>query len=221
MAFDIKEASVDLIEARSMQAKCIINLMTVVAKDNLSITQREDLPNKAYEIGSLVGMLEGEVFKLIKSQRSIVEDLPFEGEILDQFVNGVTVVIHRLLIDENQEQLVQDQKRLDAIRQELKQNLEHTGTLLENATRLESALSNNKLYQESAEVLSTFRNNITTMQNMYSVKAQEHEMLNILVDKNETLLLQTDQSLSALPQLDKAAQLVDLRQEFLRLEQDK
>jgi uncharacterized membrane-anchored protein YhcB (DUF1043 family) len=221
MAFHIKEASVDLIEARSMQAKCIINLMTVVAKDNLSITQREDLPNKAYEIGSLVGMLEGEIFKLIKSQSSIVEDLPFKGEILEQFVNGVTVVIHRLLIDENQEQLVQDQKRLDAIRHELKENLEHTGTLLDNATRLESALSNNKLYQESAEVLSTFRDNISTMQNMHSVKAQEHEMLNILVDKNEALLLQTDQSLTALPQLDKGAQLVDLRQEFLRLEQDK
>ena len=210
----------DLIEARTMQAKCILNLMTVVAKDNLSITQREDLPKKAYDIGCLVGMLEGEVFKIIKSRSSIVDDLPFKGEILEQFVNGITVVIHRLLLDENQDQLAKDQERLDALRRELKQNLEHTETLLENATRLESALSNNSLYKDSAEVLSTFQSNVTTMQNMYKVKAQEHEVLNILVDKNEALLLQTDQSLSALPQLGDANKLVDLRHEFLRIEQD-
>jgi len=211
---------VDLIEARSMQAKCIINLMTVIAKDNLSITQREDLPEKAYDIGCLVGMLEGEIFKIQKSRSSVVEGLPFEGEILEQFVNGITVVIHRLLLDENQDQLAQDQRRLDAIRNELQQNLEHTGTLLENASRLESALSSNKLYKESAEVLGTFRSHIDTMKNMYSVKEQEHEMLNILVDKNELLLGQTDQSLKALPKMDEVAGLADLRQEFLRLEQD-
>lgn len=210
----------DLIEARSMQAKCILNLMTVVAKDNLSITQREDLPQKAYDIGCLVGMLEGEIFKIIKSRSSVVDDLPFKGEILEQFVNGITVVIHRLLLDENQEQLAKDQERLDALRRELKQNLEHTETLLDNATRLESALSNNPLYSDSAEVLSTFQSNVNTMQNMYKVKAQEHEMLNILVDKNEALLLQTDQSLTALPKLDEASKLVDLKQEFLRIEQD-
>ena len=210
----------DLIEARSMQAKCILNLMTVVAKDNLSITQREDLTTKAYDIGCLVGMLEGEIFKIIKSRNSIVHDLPFKGEILEQFVNGITVVIHRLLLDENQAQLAQDQQRLDKLRQELKQNLDHTETLLDNATRLESALSNNALYRESAEVLSTFQSNVSTMQNMYKVKAQEHEMLNILVDKNEALLLQTDQSLSALPKLGEANKLVDLKQEFLRIEQD-
>ncbi|KZY29314.1 MULTISPECIES: hypothetical protein [unclassified Oleiphilus] len=210
----------DLIEARSMQAKCILNLMTVVAKDNLSITQREDLPEKAYDIGCLVGMLEGEIFKIVKSRSSIVDDLPFKDKILEQFVNGVTVVIHRLLLDENQDQLAQDQARLDRLRQELKQNLEHTETLLENATRLESALSNNALYRDSAEVLSTFQSNVATMQNMYQVKAQEHEMLNILVDKNEALLLQTDHSLSALPKLSDASKLVDLKQEFLRIEQD-
>lgn len=210
----------DLIEARSMQAKCILNLMTVVAKDNLSITQREDLPKKAYDIGCLVGMLEGEIFKAVKSSRSIVDGLPFENEILEQFVNGVTVVIHRLLLDENQDQLIKDQERLDRLRRELKENLEHTETLLENATRLESALSNNALYRESAEVLSTFQNNVATMKNMYKVKAQEHEVLNILVDKNEALLLQTDQSLTALPKLDEVSKLVDLKQEFLRIEQD-
>jgi len=211
---------VDLIEARSMQAKCIINLMTVIAKDNLSATQREDLPEKAYDIGCLVGMLEGEVFKRLRSKSSIVEDLPFKGEILEQFVNGITVVIHRLLLDENQDQLEQDQLRLDAIRQELKQNLEHTGTLLENAERLESALNSNKLYSESAEVLGTFRTHIDTMQSMFKVKTQEHEMLNILVDKNEVLLGQTDHSLKALPKMDEVTSLVDLRQEFQRLEQD-
>jgi uncharacterized membrane-anchored protein YhcB (DUF1043 family) len=211
---------VDLIEARSMQAKCILNLMTVVAKDNLSITQREDLPQKAYDIGCLVGMLEGEIFKIIKSRSSVVEDLPFKGEILEQFVNGITVVIHRLLLDENQDQLAKDQERLDRLRRELKQNLDHTETLLENATRLESALSNNHLYKDSAEVLSTFQSNVATMQNMYKVKAQEHEMLNILVDKNEALLQQTDQSLTALPKLDEVTKLVDLKQEFLRIEQD-
>lgn len=210
----------DLIEARSMQAKCILNLMTVVAKDNLSITQREDLPQKAYDIGCLVGMLEGEIFKIIKSRSSVVEDLPFKGEILEQFVNGITVVIHRLLLDENQDQLAKDQERLDRLRRELKQNLDHTETLLENATRLESALSNNHLYKDSAEVLSTFQSNVATMQNMYKVKAQEHEMLNILVDKNEALLQQTDQSLTALPKLDEVTKLVDLKQEFLRIEQD-
>ncbi|WP_197476304.1 hypothetical protein, partial [Oleiphilus sp. HI0043] len=124
------------------------------------------------------------------------------------------------LLDENQDQLAQDQARLDRLRQELKQNLEHTETLLENATRLESALSNNALYRDSAEVLSTFQSNVATMQNMYQVKAQEHEMLNILVDKNEALLLQTDHSLSALPKLSDASKLVDLKQEFLRIEQD-
>lgn len=210
----------DLIEARSMQAKCILNLMTVVAKDSLSITQREDLPQKAYDIGCLVGMLESEVFKIIKSHSSIVEDLPFEGKILEQFVNGITVVIHRLLLDENQDQLAKDQQRLDNLRRELKQNLDHTETLLENASRLESALSSNKLYRESAEVLSTFQSNVATMQNMHKVKVQEHEMLNILVDKNEVLLLQTDQSLSALPKLSDASNLIDIKQEFLRIEQD-
>jgi hypothetical protein len=203
-----------------MQAKCILNLMTVVAKDNLSITQREDLPQKAYDIGCLVGMLEGEIFKIIKSRSTIIDDLPFKGEILEQFVNGITVIIHRLLLDENQDQLAKDQERLDALRRELKQNLEHTETLLENATRLESALSNNSLYRDSADVLSTFQSNVSTMQNMYKVKAQEHEMLNILVDKNEALLLQTDQSLSALPKLSDSNRLVDLKQEFLRIEQD-
>jgi len=130
------------------------------------------------------------------------------------------VVIHRLLLDENQDQLAQDQRRLDAIRDELKQNLEHTGTLLENASRLESALSSNKLFSESAEVLGTFRTHIDTMKNMYSLKEQEHEMLNVLVDKNEVLLGQTDLSLKALPKMDEVTSLVDLREEFLRLEQD-
>jgi hypothetical protein len=203
-----------------MQAKCIINLMTVVAKDHLSITQREDLPKKAYDIGCLVGMLEGEIFKLLKSRTSIVEDLPFKGEILEQFVNGVTVVIHRLLIDENQEQLAQDQRRLDAIRNELKQNLEHTETLLNNASRLESALNDNTLYRESAEVLGTFSSHISTMKNMYMVKEQEHEMLNILVDKNEELLGHTEHSLNALPKMENMTAISDLREEFLRLEQD-
>ncbi len=210
----------DLIEARTMQAKCIVNLMTVVAKDNLSITQREDIPQKAYDIGCLVGMLEGEIFKKLKTKKSILDGLPFEGEVLDQFVNGVMVIIHRLLLDQNQEQLEQDQKRLDALRAELKTNLNNTETLLENASRLESALNNNKLYQDSAEVLGTFQSHVTTMKNMYMVKAQEHEMLNILVDKNQLLLQQTDQSLQALPKADDIAGRIDLKQEFLRLEQD-
>lgn len=210
----------DLIDARTMQAKCIINLMTVVAKDNLSITQREDLPKKAYDIGCLVGMLEGEVFKVLKTKTSVLDNLPFQGEILEQFINGVTVIIHRLLLDENQEQLEKDQQRLDALRKELKDNLNHTETMLENASRLETALNNNKLYQDSAEVLGTFRTHISTMQNMYMVKAQEHEMLNVLVDKNEQLLLQTDVSLKALPKAEDVAGLIDIKQEFLRLEQD-
>ena len=210
----------DLIEARSMQAKCIINLMTVIAKDNLSIAQRDDLPKKAYDIGCLVGMLEGEVFKLLRSSSSIVDNLPFKGQILEQFVNGITVVIHRLLLDENQNQLAQDQRRLDAIRTELKSNLEHSETLLENASRLESALSSNKLFGESVEVLESFRTHVDTMRNMCTVKGQEHEMLNILVDKNEELLGHTDKSLKALPKMDEVTALVDLRQEFLRLGQD-
>lgn len=210
----------DLIEARSMQAKCIINLMTVIAKDNLSIAQRDDLPKKAYEIGCLVGMLEGEIFKLLRSSSSIVEGLPFKGQILEQFVNGITVVIHRLLLDENQDQLAQDQQRLNAIRAELKQNLSHSEILLENASRLEGALSSNKLFGESVEVLDSFRTHVDTMRNMCMMKGQEHEMLSILVDKNEELLTHTDNSLKALPKMDEVTALVDLRQEFLRLEQD-
>lgn len=211
---------VDLIEARSMQAKCVINLMTVVAKNNLSTAQRDDLTDKAYDIGCLVGMLEGEIFKLYRSQRSIVDDLPFKGVILDQFVNGVTVVIHRLLLDDNQDQLVQDQHRLDTIRTELKRNLEHSETLLENASRLEGALSNSKLFGESVEVLDSFRTHISTMRNMCMVKSQEHEMLNILVDKNELLLGHTAQTLKALPKTDDLTARLDLKQEFKRLEQD-
>jgi hypothetical protein len=211
---------VDLIEARSMQAKCIINLMTIIAKDNLSFTQREDLPKKSHDIGCLVGMLEGEIFKTYKSSHSIVDDLPFKGELLEQFVNGITVVIHRLLLDDNQNQLDQDQRRLDAIRNELRQNLEHTEILLENATRLQSALSCNHLYSESAEVLDTFSAHIGTMQNMHRMKIQEHEMLNILVDKNEALLGETDRSLKALPKIDDITASLDLQKEFLRLEQD-
>ncbi len=209
----------DLIDARTMQAKCIINLMTVVAKDNLSITQHDDLPKKAYDIGCLVGMLEGEIFKMQSSRRSVIDDLPFKGEILEQFVNGITVVIHRLLLDENQEQLAQDQRRLDAIRTELKQNLVHSEILLENASRLEGALSNSKLYGDSAEVLGSFRTHIDTMRNMCEVKSQEHKMLNILVDKNEELLGHTDRSLKALPKMDGLTAVQDLRQEFLRLAQ--
>ena len=209
----------DQIEARSMQAKCIINLMTVVAKDNLSNTQRDDLKNKSYDIGCLVGMLEGEIFKQFRSKVSIVDDLPFKGEVLEQFVNGITVVIHRLLLDENQDQLEQDQKRLDNLRRELKQNLYHTETLLENATRLEGALSNSSLYGDSADVLGSFRDHIGTMRSMYQVKGQEHEMLNILVDKNQELLGHTDRTLKALPKLDDMSTKLDLNKEFKRLEQ--
>ncbi len=208
----------DLIEARTMQAKCIINLMTVVAKDNLSITQKEDLPTKAYDIGCLVGMLEGEVFKIQKSAHSIVDDLPFTGEVLAQFVNGITVVIHRVLLDENQSQLAKDQQRLDVIRNELKQNLSHSETLLENATRLETALSGSKLYKDSAEVLGSFRAHLGTMRDMCDVKEQEHKMLNILVDKNEALLTHAERALNQLPPAPKVAALVDLKKEFLRLD---
>jgi len=210
---------VDQIEARSMQAKCIINLMTVVAKDNLSYTQRDDLKSKAYDIGCLVGMLEGEIFKQFRSKVSIVDGLPFKGEILAEFVNGITVVIHRLLLDENQEQLAQDQKRLDAIRAELKQNLNHTETLLENATRLEGALTNSSLYGDSVEVLDSFRSHIGTMRSMHQVKGQEHDMLNILVEKNQELLGHTDRTLKALPKMDDITAKLDLNKEFKRLEQ--
>jgi len=210
----------DLIEARTMQAKCIVNLMAVIAKDNLSDAQREDLPQRSYDIGCLVGMLEGEIFKLHRSKSSIIDDLPFKGEMLEQFVNGVTVVIHRVLLDENQEQLAQDQSRLDALRKELRENLNHTEMMLDNATRLETALNSSQLFKDSAEVLGSFRGHISTMRNMFEVKGQEHKMLNILVDKNEELLNHTGQTLKALPEMDRVTERLDLKQEFLRLEQD-
>lgn len=207
----------DLIEICAMQAKCIINLMTVVARNNLSITQKEDLPSKAYDIGCLVGMLEAEVFKLQINRKSIVENLPFKDEILTQFVNGIMSVIHRVLLDENQQQLAQEQERLDSMRQELEKNLHHTESLLNNTSRLEAALRHNKLYEDSADVLGSFQKHVDVMRNMQLVKSQEHNMLNVLLDKNEQLLQSTEQSLQALPAAD-TTKMIDLKEEFLRLE---
>lgn len=208
----------DLIESRSLQAKCIINLMTVVAKDHLSVLENMDLPQKAYEIGCLVGMLEGEIFQERIDSDSIITDLPFTGEIREQFVNGVTVIIQQLLVDKNKAQLDADQQRLRNIRDEIQHSIEHTENLLNNVGKLEKALSSSKLFGDTTEVLEEFRERVDTMRSMSLIKDQERQVLDLLIEKNSLLLEKTDQSLARLPAMKDTFKLLADQRQMLALE---
>lgn len=208
----------DLIESRSLQAKCIINLMTVVAKDHLSVLERMDLPQKAYEVGCLVGMLEGEIFQQRINSDSIISDLPFKGDVKEQFVNGVTVVIQQLLVDKNKEQLDADQQRLQSIRKEIHHSIEHTENLLDNVGKLEKALSSSNLFGDTETVLEGFRERVDTMRSMCLIKDQERQVLDLLIDKNSLLIEKTDESLARLPAMTETLKQLSQQTELLALE---
>lgn len=208
----------DLIESRCLQAKCIINLMTVVAKDHLSVLERMDLPQKAYEVGCLVGMLEGEIFQQRINSDSIISDLPFDGEVKEQFVNGVTVIIQQLLVDKNKEQLDTDQQRLRNIRNEIQHSIEHTENLLGNVGKLEKALSSSNLFGDTQSVLEGFRDRVDTMRSMCLIKDQERQVLDLLIDKNSLLIEKTDESMARLPPMAETLKQLSQQTQLLALE---
>ncbi len=209
----------DLIESRSLQAKCIVNLMTLVAKDRVSDLKSDDLTQKAYETGCLVGMLEGEIFEQRINHYNVLEDLPFEGEIQRQFISGVTVIIQQLLIDKNRQQLDEDQKRLMAIRDEIQKSTDSTMHLLGNVQNLEKALINSRMFEQDDLMLNDFHNRVETMRVMGHIKDQEQKVLDVLIEQNTQLIQHTDESVQALPPTSKTLnKLVHKKAQQLALE---